>query len=318
MAPRRCQSILRRRGHELESLLEPAAAFTQLVGEERAPALRAGTTAVECSPAQQEDLDVVVVGAGQCGLSVGYFLARMGVRFVILDASLRIGDSWRNRWDSLRLFTPARFDSLAGMPFPAGPYHFPTKDEMADYLETYARKFDLPVRSGVKVSEVIRDGERYRVTAGPLRYRARHVVVAAASYQKPRKPTFADELDPAIFQIHSSEYQNPAQLKPGRALLVGAGNSGAEIAIDLARTHEVSLAGRHPGHIPFVYNSFLATRSRHACVVPGCLPSSPFRRHAVRPQGQAFVSRRGPASYSGQAKGSCCRGRSWRRREWRA
>ena len=241
-------------------LLEPGTAFMQLADKELGTVFRTDASVEDSSPEQCENVDVVIVGAGQCGLSVGYFLSRMSVRFVILEANMRIGDSWRNRWDSLRLFTPARFDSLAGMPFPARPYKFPTKDEMADYLETYARRFDLPVRLGVNVSEVIREGAGYRVTAGRFIFRARHLVVAAASYQKPRTPVFAGELNPAVFQIHSSKYQNPAQLKSGRVLLVGAGNSGAEIAIDLARTHELWLAGRHPGHIPFVYDSFLATR----------------------------------------------------------
>ena len=103
-------------------------------------------------PRPRERFDVIVIGAGQAGLSVGYHLARQGLSFVILDANQRVGDSWRKRWDSLRLFTPARFDSLDGMPFPAPPHSFPTKDEMAGYLESYAKRFALPVRNGVKVT----------------------------------------------------------------------------------------------------------------------------------------------------------------------
>jgi putative flavoprotein involved in K+ transport len=239
--------------------IEPGAAFARLESERLSPT-NAAPDDGDSQPVREEKIDAVVIGAGQSGLSVGHFLAQRGVRFVILEAGLRIGDSWRRRWDSLRLFTPARFDSLAGMPFPVDPNSFPTKDEMAEYLEAYSKKFALPTQTGVTVTEVTRDGALYRVNAGPIIYLARHVIVAAASYQLPKFPPFAADLNPVIFQIHSSEYKNPAQLRPGRVLLVGAGNSGAELAIDLAATHQVSLAGRHPGHIPFAYNSFLSTR----------------------------------------------------------
>ncbi|WP_245441006.1 flavin-containing monooxygenase, partial [Mesorhizobium sanjuanii] len=243
------------------ALLEQGAAFMHLeagalqaaesqapTGDERRPALR------------EEHVDVVVIGAGQNGLSVGYHLARKGVKFVILEERERVGDIWRSRWDSLRLFTPARFDGLIGMPFPATRYSFPTKDEMADYLEAYARKFSLPVRTGVKVDEVTRSGHRYIVTSGRTRYVATHVVAAASSYQKPKIPDFAASLDPSIRQFHSGAYKNAAQLNAGSVLLVGASNSGAEIAMDLAGTHQVWLAGRHPGNIPVAYNGYFAMR----------------------------------------------------------
>src|SRR5262245_35881833 len=174
----------------------------------------------------------VVIGGGQAGLSVGYYLARQGRPFVILDANKRVGDAWRQRWDSLHLFTPAVFDSLVGMKFPAPPFSFPTKDEMADYLEAYARRFQLPVRTGIRVDRLSRVGTRYLVEAGPHRFEADHVVVAMSSYQIPRTPAFGKDLRPDILQMHSSAYRNPAQLKPGGVLLVGAGNSGAEIAIE--------------------------------------------------------------------------------------
>src|SRR5512147_1758324 len=132
--------------------------------------------------------DTIVIGGGQAGLSVGYYLARQGRDFVILDANERIGDAWRDRWDSLRLFTPARFDGLAGMPFPAAGNAFPTKDEMAAYLASYAARFHLPVRTGVSVQRVSRNGHRYLIEAGPLRLEADHVVVAMATYQQPRVP----------------------------------------------------------------------------------------------------------------------------------
>jgi putative flavoprotein involved in K+ transport len=198
-----------------------------------------------------ERIDTIVIGAGQAGLSVGYHLARRGVPFVILDAGERIGDQWRKRWDSLRLFTPARFSSLDGLPFPADADSFPTKDAMGDYLEAYARRFALPVRCGVRVERVSRLGERFLVIAGDQRFEADNVVVAMANYQRPRVPAFANELDPRIVQLHSFEYRNPAQFQEGAVLVVGAGNSGAEIALDAARAHDTCVAGRDTGHVPF-------------------------------------------------------------------
>ena len=201
---------------------------------------------------EPETIDIVVIGGGQAGLSVGYHLARRGASFVVLDANQRIGDSWRKRWDSLRLFTPADFDGLAGMRFPASPNAFPTKDEMGDFLEAYAARFRLPVRTGVRVERLSRLGDGFLVEAGTTRYRARDVVVAMANYQQPRVPSFARGLDPAIVQLHSSQYRNPAQLNDGGVLVVGAGNSGAEIALELARAGQPTwLSGRDVGQIPF-------------------------------------------------------------------
>jgi putative flavoprotein involved in K+ transport len=198
-----------------------------------------------------ERVETVVIGGGQAGLSIGYQLARRKLPFVILDAGERIGDSWRNRWDSLRLFTPARYDALAGMPFPASRHHFPTKDEMADYLEAYAARFELPVRTGVRVDGLSRNGSRFIVKSGRRRFEADNVVVAASSWQRPRVPRFAREMDSEIVQLHSADYRNPDQLQDGDLLLVGAGNSGAEIALDAAPGRRVWLSGREVGHIPF-------------------------------------------------------------------
>src|SRR6185503_14059865 len=198
-----------------------------------------------------ETFHTIVIGGGQAGLSVGYYLAQQGRPFVILDASPRVGDAWRRRWDSLHLFTPAVFDSLAGMKFPAPAFSFPTKDAMGDYLESYARHFQLPVRSGVRVDRLTRAGSRYLVEAGSHRFEAEHVVVAMSSYQVPRVPAFAKELRPDIVQLHSIEYRSPRQLKPGGVLLVGAGNSGAEIAVEVARDHQTWVSGRDTGHVPF-------------------------------------------------------------------
>src|SRR6266542_2603061 len=199
-----------------------------------------------------ERTQTVIIGGGQAGLSLGYHLAQRDLPFVILEANQRIGDSWRSRWDSLRLFTPARFDGLAGMPFPAAGHTFTTKNEMADYLEAYVARFALPVRTGVRVDRLSREGGRYVVAAGERRFEADHGVVAMATYQRRRVPVFAQELDPGIVQLHSSDYRNLSQLRDGGVLVVGAGNSGAEIALEVARAgHPTWMSGRDVGHIPF-------------------------------------------------------------------
>lgn len=195
--------------------------------------------------------DTIVIGGGQAGLAVGYHLARRGLPFVILDANVRIGDAWRQRWDSLRLFTPARYDGLPGMPFPAPRYAFPTKDEMADYLEAYAARFELPVRTGVRVDGLSRNGDGFIVAAGDQRFTASNVVVAMSSHQVPWTPPFAAELDPGIVQLHAGAYRNPSQLQEGGVLVVGTGNSGAEIALDVASRHPTWLSGRDPHAVPF-------------------------------------------------------------------
>ncbi len=227
------------------SFVEEGEAFRALVGGPR--------------PAAGERLDVVVLGGGQAGLATGYYLARRNLRFVILDASPRIGDVWRRRWDSLRLFSPARFDGLPGMAFPAPADSFPTKDEMADYLEAYAARFELPVRTGVAVDRVARRGAGYVVTAGDVEFEADHVVVAMASYQRPRVPAFAKDLRPDIAQLHSLDYRSPSQLREGSVLVVGAGNSGAEIAVEVVkRGHATWLSGRDVGHVPFKSEGLIA------------------------------------------------------------
>jgi putative flavoprotein involved in K+ transport len=197
-----------------------------------------------------ERFETIVIGGGQSGLSVGYHMAKRDGPFVILDASERIGDSWRKRWDSLRVFTQARYDGLPGWPFPAPARSFPTKDEVADYLEAYAARFGLPVRSGVRVDGLTKEGNRYVVTAGDRRFEADNVVVATGVYQTPRIPSFASELDPSIVQMHSTEYRNPSQLREGGVLVVGAGNSGAEIAVEASRDHPTWLSGRDTGQEP--------------------------------------------------------------------
>lgn len=200
-----------------------------------------------------ERFHTVVIGGGQAGLAAGYYLARQGRDFVILDAHDRLGDSWRRRWDSLRLFTPASFNSLPGMSFPRHWGHLPTKDEMADYLKAYAARFRLPVQLSVKAETLMRDGKRYIIDAGARRLEASHVVVATGVYATPRVPAFAGQLDPAITQFHSRAYCNPGQLREGPALVVGAGNSGSEIALEVAARHPTWLAGRDTGHVPALF-----------------------------------------------------------------
>ena len=207
----------------------------------------------------EEHVETIVVGGGQAGLSVGYQLARRGLPFVILDAGDRGGDSWRNRWDSLRLFTPARYDGLAGMRFPAPRHSYPTKDAMADYLESYVTRFELPVRLGVHVDRVARNGTGFVVTAGRRRLLADNVVIAIGSWQRARLPDYAAGLNPAVVQMHAAAYRNPKQLRDGDVLVVGAGNSGAEIALDAVRGgRRVWLSGRDVGHIPIRIESFSA------------------------------------------------------------
>jgi putative flavoprotein involved in K+ transport len=201
---------------------------------------------------EAERIDAIVIGAGQAGLSAGYHLARRGVPFVILDADARIGDHWRDRWDTLRLYSPARYDSLPGMRFPAPSSHWPTGREMADYLEAYARRFDLPVRSGTRVDRVEPIGGGFFVsTAAGGRLAARHVIVATGPFRQPHVPAFAAELDPSIRQLHSHDYRNPAQLNAGPVLVVGLSHSGADIAFEAASAgHRTILSGKSHGQMP--------------------------------------------------------------------
>jgi putative flavoprotein involved in K+ transport len=204
---------------------------------------------------EMERFETVVIGGGQAGLAAGYHLKRRELPFVILDANERVGDAWRKRWDSLRLFTPAKYDGLPGMRFPARRWSFPTKDEMGDYLAAYAERFELPVRTGVGVDRVSRIGDRYVLESGDRRFEAEHVIVASGAHRAPKVPGFAAQLDPRLVQLHSSEYRNPSQLRAGDVLVVGVGNSGAEIAFELSRTHATWQAGKESGEIPVRHGS---------------------------------------------------------------
>lgn len=198
-------------------------------------------------------VETVVIGAGQAGLATGYHLARRGRECTILDAGQRVGDNWRTHWDSLRLYSPAWTAALPGMRFPAPPAAYPTKDEMADFLETYASAFELPVRTGVRVRRLAREADGYLVTTDGPSFRCDHVVVASGTFGRtPYVPDFAGQLHPGIVQLHSSAYKRPAQLQPGRVLVVGASHSGGDIAYEAGMAgHPTVLSGRIHGEVPF-------------------------------------------------------------------
>ena len=205
-----------------------------------------------------ERVETVIIGGGQAGIATGYFLKQLGRPFVILDAGERVGDAWRTRWDSLRLFTPARYDRLPGFPYPGQAWSFPTKDEMADYLEAYVQRFDLPVRTGVKVERLAKEGDRFVITSSQGRIEAENVVVATGVCQIPKVPGFASELSPNITQLHSKHYRTPSQLSDGDVLVVGVGNSGAEISTELSKSRRTLLAGKESGHLPVRHGSIPA------------------------------------------------------------
>ena len=194
-------------------------------------------------------IDTVVIGAGPAGLVAAYHLRRAGEPCVVLEASTRVGDSWRARYDGLRLFSLPRYASLPGWRIPARGC--PTRDEMADYLQAYAARFDLPVRTGERVQRVSRADGGFRVETDSATYTCARVVVAAGAHTRPVTPTLANDLDPTLVQLHSLEYRNRDQLAPGGVLVVGAANSGTDVALESAAAgHPTWLAGRHPGQVP--------------------------------------------------------------------
>ena len=200
-----------------------------------------------------EHIETVIIGAGQAGLATAYHLQRLGRECVVLDAEARVGDNWRHQWDSLRLFSPAWADALPGLRNPLPRLSFPTKDEFADYLESYAARFSLPVRLRTAVARLraVEGGGYLVTTVAGGEISADNVVVCTGTFGRtPQVPEFADQLDPGIRQLHSSEYRNPGQLADGTVLVVGASHSGCDIAYEAAATHPTVLAGRDTGQLP--------------------------------------------------------------------
>jgi putative flavoprotein involved in K+ transport len=186
--------------------------------------------------------DVVVIGAGQAGLAIGYSLAQQGKRFVILDGADSIGAAWRNRWDSLVLFTPRRYSALPGLAFPGEPDGYPTRDEVVAYLEQYAATFELPIELQSEVRSLTKRDGRFVIEVEDRQLKADQVVVATGPFQSPNMPAFADRLDPSVFQVHSVDYRRPGGVASGRVVVVGGGNTGFQIAKELSATHDVHLA----------------------------------------------------------------------------
>jgi putative flavoprotein involved in K+ transport len=193
-------------------------------------------------PADDRPLDVVVVGGSQAGLAMAWHLTQQGLNFVVLEAGPEVGHVWRSRWDSLRLFTPAQYDALPGMAFPAPADTYPTKDPVADYLQAYVAAFNLPVRLNARATSLVQTDGGFEVQAGDQTYRARQVVVATGPFQVPFVPPMAAKLDPSVTQLHSADYRNPQALPDGPALVVGGGNSGFQIAEELVATRQVDLS----------------------------------------------------------------------------
>lgn len=234
---------------------------------------------------ERTDFDTIVIGGGQAGLVTGYELKSRGVDFVILDAGKRVGDAWRKRWDSLRLFTPARMNGLPGLPFPGDANDFVGKDQVADYFEDYARVMELPVRLGVRVTQVVQSGDGFTVTTAAGDTLAAHnVIVAMADYQKPKVPEVSAALDSSIYQVHSSQYKNPDELRDGQVLVVGFGNSGTDIALDVSHTHPTLIAGTPGPAIPFQLESWfgvhIGTRLVSLATLKLLTTSTPIGRRA--------------------------------------
>ena len=212
------------------------------------------------STGNRPQLGTVVIGAGQSGLSTAYHLGRRGHPCLVLDEHARVGDHWRQRYDSLLLNTPAHVDNLPGMPFPAPRHSFPSGQDMADYLEAYVERFGLRVRHGTHVRGVHhRSDGTFAIDCGDATLIATEVVVATGGEHHPRVPDVSTRLDPGIRQLHSSDYRNPGQLLPGPTLVVGASQSGADLALEIQRAgHETVLSGEVKGEIPLVPGSLKA------------------------------------------------------------
>jgi putative flavoprotein involved in K+ transport len=257
--------------------------------------------------AHSERCDVIVVGGGQAGLAIGYFLARQGRDFAILEAATEPAPAWRERWDSLKLFTPARYDALPGLAFPGDPDRYPRRDEVVAYLTDYVRHFDLPVQLDSPVRAIRRNGGAYLVELGDRTYEADQVVVATGPFQVPFVPPIAERLDPALVQLHSTDYRSPDTVPDGPVLVVGGGNTGFQIAEELSGSREVHLSigsrqtplpqrilGRDlfwyleaTGLIRKTTSSRIGRRMEGRDTLIGSTPRAIRRRHGVRLHGRA-------------------------------
>ena len=190
--------------------------------------------------------DIIIVGAGQAGLAMGYYLKQEGYSFLLLEAGNRIGDSWRNRYDSLQLFTPRAYSSLPGMALIGEKNGFPYKDEIANYLEGYATYFKLPVQLQTEVLKIKKEKDIFELHTSKEILQSKKIIIASGGFQQPFIPSFSQHLSSHIFQIHSSQYKTPSQIPKGKVLVVGGGNSGMQIAVELAKTYEVTMSISHP------------------------------------------------------------------------
>jgi putative flavoprotein involved in K+ transport len=206
------------------------------------PQVVPGSKKATATSVRPDRVDVAVIGAGQAGLAIGHFLARQGRRFVILEAADAVGTAWRNRWDSLVLFTPRRYDALPGLGFPGDPDGYPTRDEVIAYLEQYRAAFDLPIEFNSAVLSLTTADDTFRIELDDRQVVAGQVVVATGPFHQPRIPDVAARLAPEVFQMHSSGYRRPGEVPEGRVLVVGGGNSGFQIAKELSASHAVELA----------------------------------------------------------------------------
>ena len=191
-------------------------------------------------------IDLIIIGAGQAGLTMGYYLKQEGYNFLLLEAGKQVGDSWRNRYDSLQLFTPRSYSSLPGMALIGEKNEFPYKDEIATYLEEYARHFQLPVQLQTEVLKIKKEKEIFELHTPTEILQTKKVIIASGGFQQPFIPSVSANLSSHIFQIHSSQYKSPSQIPKGKVLVVGGGNSGMQIAVELAKTHEVTVSISHP------------------------------------------------------------------------
>ncbi len=191
---------------------------------------------------QTADYEVVVIGAGQAGLTMGYHLAQQGRRFVVLERSDSVASAWRERWESLTLFTPRRYSALPGLPFPGDPDGYPTRDEVIEYLERYAKTFELPIEFNSNVRRLAREDGRFVLEVDGRTITVDQVVVATGPFQTPFIPKLAEDLAPDVWQAHSTGYQRPSDVPEGTVLVVGGGNTGFQIAKELSSTHKVILS----------------------------------------------------------------------------